>query len=1721
VSESVRDLVVSISLNSGNFTGEMRGISTAVKQAEANFARAAAGVKGFGASTAGMQAKITQLTSQLSLQQMAVTKHSAALQANRTKLTAETHAQASLAGKIQAVKAAYDIEVKATGKSSASSQALGNELTKLNGQYAATTKQITNTAAAIQKGDLALTEAQAAVKLTEAELNKATVALKTHGSAWGQAMMKVSAAGDAMIKAGGKMSSIGKTLTTGVTLPIALLGAGAIKAAIDWESAFTGVEKTVDGTAAEMAALKQGIQEMSEEMPSSANAIAAVAANAGQLGIKTSAILGFSSAMLDLSNSTNLTSEDAAMSLAQFANIMQMNQGQFRNLGSSIVELGNNYATTEADIVAMGQRLAGAGNQVKLSEADIMGIATAMASLGIEAEAGGSAMSKVMLNIDMAAAKGEKGIAKYAKVAGVSAKDFIASWKSDPAAALTSFIAGLGNVEAAGGNVALTLESLGYSEIRVRDALLRLTGGGEVMASAVATSNRAWEENVALTNEAGKRYGTTASRLSMLKNKVVNTGAAFGEAMVPALQDAIDKVSGLVEGFASMDDAQKANVIKWAAMAAAIGPALSILGKVTTGIGKLTKGFSKFFSTPWMWQAAIVVGAAAAAYAIWDIASGAKAARDAIAGMNGVASDFKNNNASTIYDTGNDAMARFGVSREDFAQDESITRTWLERISEAWAAGKTKTKDTVAVFVEEYTASSDEIRDAIKARKDTLLKLGITSGEADRLGADAKLVDKWDKEIARILEGGRFGKLSAKQQARLNELMTLRADLRIKYIEDGETGYEGILAGIENEKARARAAGTDVSVDVYADAVTAASQGQNAYNEALNTEYDTRRASLLLMKDTADKTAALAALDTWYSENRQKNADEYKKTLAELALPILNDPGLTGQKDKIAQLYAALQGFDGSSASLTGLEDITKDLDEGKLASLLSTLTALQTAGIGADTLGFDPAAVLAQYQSISDIVASYPTQLAGLGTIFKEALPDEVKEVLVTLKLDEAEKAWTDFAEGKGSLDTLVNLTATAQQTVLPTEFILGAQNADGSYSVNIKGENNQILPTAFFSEVDADGNVTVKMKAQAAGQIGTSDMYLGEANEDGTYKIKLKSQSTGQLADTDFVAIENKDGTFTIKMTGQVNGTLPGSSFVVGAQDADGNYVIGLAASVTLSPLDQQMVSLWKSLPGNQAHLTGDVSASVGVTLGPDWKADLDTLWATGKLAAYGTDGLPIEVTPDVINALDANDLVVGVDADGTYHIIVKPQFDGSQGGVDKIIADLNVGNDQPGMEWYPYDVSTAQWLKSLQGVIDLYPGVKQIADLLGQKNAGQGITDWTTGSNLFQSIQAAQAAGGLFAGIQSGAAISGDGVQYLKDLGAALKFIQDENIDSALPSEIMKIFDALGIEYNADDLAASFDAMLAVLAEKTAALKKASDDAATAAAVAAQAAATPEQSADILNMANDVQAVINALNSGDKVPDGALGTLRTLAMFWKDMVPGEQTTKLTDSIKGIFDAMGIEYDPNNLQDALDKLVLEATPKSEGAGSQVSAGIGTGMKGYGFDADAATVASELVGALNTALDIASPSGKTKPVGYQAGAGVGAGLASYKGMLEADAKSFGSILPIAIGEGITAGASSALTAIKSMYAQLIAEARVQAALLKSAMEGTSGGGAGTTGGSGDGGGGRTGKGAVTNNNSATLNLNGSYGLGAVDLYALRQELLAMNRRTAAGYGKA
>jgi TP901 family phage tail tape measure protein len=351
---------------------------------------------------------------------------------------------------------------------------------------------------------------------------------------------------------------------------IGTVSLAAIKAGIEFESAFAGVKKTVNATDAELAEMEQGIRDMSKEMPQSAAAIASVAEAAGQLGIKNESILGFTKTMTMLGDATNMSSDEAATSLARLANITGMSQQDFDRLGSSVVALGNNLATTESEIVAMSMRIAGAGAQVGMTEAEILSFSGALSSVGIEAEAGGTAFSTLISKMSLATQKGGVELEQFAAVAGMSAEDFKKAFEEDASAAIITFIQGLDKINKDGGSAIKTLDEMGLSDIRMRDALLRAAGASDTFTEAIKIGTEAWEENTALTKEAEQRYQTMESRIAIFKNTVTDLGISMYKSVNGPMGDIVSGATDAVNKLGEVFDKEG-----WDGLAKGLGDVLA------------------------------------------------------------------------------------------------------------------------------------------------------------------------------------------------------------------------------------------------------------------------------------------------------------------------------------------------------------------------------------------------------------------------------------------------------------------------------------------------------------------------------------------------------------------------------------------------------------------------------------------------------------------------------------------------------------------------------------------------------------------------------------------------------------------------------------------------------------------------------------------------------------------------------------------------------------------------------------------------------------------------------------------------------------------------------------------------------------------------------------------------------------------------------------------
>lgn len=559
---------------------KMSGLTTQMKQSASNINNLKDKYDALKKSTSEIPKEIEKLSNAFRQKQSVLKTNGTLLQSQKEHLKhlESTYGKSSAA--VQKYKETVANTSKAYKKTEQEVKSLETQIKGLNSTLSTQQKELGALPTKIANAETSYFKLRDAVEKTH-------TAFRNSGGRLADTAQRFNDVGTRAQVLGQKMSGVGDGLTratAGISSGMLL----AARSAINFESDFAGVVKTVDATPQQLDKIRQSFLNLSTEIPVSANELARIGEVAGQLGIKTENIVDFTKTIADLGATTNLSSEEGAASLAQFMAVMGTSQSSIRNLGSTLVELGNNFATNEKSIVEMSQRLSGMGKQTNMSEADVLGLAAAMSTVGIEAEAGGSAMTQVMTKMQNAVMSGGENLGKFAKAAGVSAGEFANAFNNRPVEALGLVLKGLKNVKESGGNVNDVLASLGVTGIREADAMKRLSGaldGDSGLGKALEIANKGWKENTALTKEASIRYQTSASKIQMAKNEIQKMAIEMGSQLLPRLAEVLQHSKPLVKTLGDMMlwFSKLPPTVQLAVLG--MGPFLSVLGRLTTGAG--------------------------------------------------------------------------------------------------------------------------------------------------------------------------------------------------------------------------------------------------------------------------------------------------------------------------------------------------------------------------------------------------------------------------------------------------------------------------------------------------------------------------------------------------------------------------------------------------------------------------------------------------------------------------------------------------------------------------------------------------------------------------------------------------------------------------------------------------------------------------------------------------------------------------------------------------------------------------------------------------------------------------------------------------------------------------------------------------------------------------------------------------------------------------------
>lgn len=390
------------------------------------------------------------------------------------------------------------------------------------------------------------------------------------------------AAGKSIQSAGNTIQNAGKSLTKTITAPIAGVGIAAVKTAADYESAMSNVKAITGATGNDFKQLEKLGKDLGASTAWSAKECAEAMQYTGMAGWTAADNVAGLKGILDLASASGTdlarTSDimtDAisafgykASDSAKFADTMTK---ACTSANVSVETLGESYKYCGAICGTMGYSI----DEVTTSLA-------AMGNMGIKGSQAGTTLKNAISNM-AAPTKNMKEAMDDLKISITNQDGSMKSW-GDVIKNLQTSFKGLTQDQQA----AYAKQLFGKESMAGMLAIIN-TSTKDYNSLADAIKNSGGAANEAAQTQLDNLNG----QLTLLKSALEGAAITIGDKLTPYIKTAVSWVQKATDWFNSLSDAQVTSIMKWAGIAAAIGPCILIFGKVVTGVGKAVSIFGK------------------------------------------------------------------------------------------------------------------------------------------------------------------------------------------------------------------------------------------------------------------------------------------------------------------------------------------------------------------------------------------------------------------------------------------------------------------------------------------------------------------------------------------------------------------------------------------------------------------------------------------------------------------------------------------------------------------------------------------------------------------------------------------------------------------------------------------------------------------------------------------------------------------------------------------------------------------------------------------------------------------------------------------------------------------------------------------------------------------------------------------------------------------------
>ena len=352
-----------------------------------------------------------------------------------------------------------------------------------------------------------------------------------------------------------------------------MLGAFGMAAskAMAFESAMADVAKVVNfETQSEFQAMNKTVMDMAGRIPMAADGIAAIIAAAGQSGVAKQDLAEFAEQAAKMGVAFDLTGDQAGKMMSDWRAGMNLTLPQVYSLADAVNHLSNNMNATAPALGEVIQRVGAVAMVCGLSETKVAALGAAFLSAGASPEVAATALKSFTTTLVKGTAMSKDQAAAFASI-GLSATQLAKDMQTD-----------------AQGTIFKVLEAIAAKPKELQMSLLTTMFGQEALGSIapllqnMGNLSQAFELVGDKANYAGSmqaefdtRSKTVANTLQLLSNKLTNLAISVGNAFLPSIGWAAEKLGVFVD---MLRAAAETRAGQWLLqLAGAMGTALVVL----------------------------------------------------------------------------------------------------------------------------------------------------------------------------------------------------------------------------------------------------------------------------------------------------------------------------------------------------------------------------------------------------------------------------------------------------------------------------------------------------------------------------------------------------------------------------------------------------------------------------------------------------------------------------------------------------------------------------------------------------------------------------------------------------------------------------------------------------------------------------------------------------------------------------------------------------------------------------------------------------------------------------------------------------------------------------------------------------------------------------------------------------------------------------------------